>query len=299
MKRLYFIAIFLFFAICFSYYANATTTDFFSQTIQGPMEVEKITANDLGVSDPKILPDSNWYWMKEWWRGVRIFFSLGETSKAQKLLKYSNEKLYEIKVLADKKAKDAVIQKAFEKYIQSIENLKKHLGSMKDKKKVEKIIDAMTQKEFVKNRIFGFLQVKLGNYAIKYKEKSFGVFGKLIGQIDIKAAQKSLTEYVDKNIKLDAKSIKDIQFIDKIKDIYKDKGTQESIGKIKDYAFAKIGENIKNLNKEDLEKTIKEFLGNEATTTPDLNTKSIIERIKEEKIKIEKELQKVSANKKK
>jgi len=281
--------------LCIGYFffgsiAKATTTDFLSQAISGPMEVEKITANDLGVSEPKILPGSSWYWMKEWWRGVRIFTSLGEASKAQKLLKYSNEKLYEIKVLADKKAKDEVVQKAFEKYIQSIEDLKKHLGFMKDKKAVEKIIDTMTQKEFIKNRIFGFLEIKLGDFVLKYKEKSFDVFGNLISKIDIKVAKKSLTEYVDKNIKLDSKSIKDIQFIDKIKELYKNTTTQEIIGNISEYAFSKIGDNIKNINKEELEKTINEFLGNETGTTTDADTKGIIERIKEEKIKIEKEL---------
>lgn len=290
MKKLLIIAIF-FIVICFGSYAKATTTDFLSETISGPMETETITANDLGVDDPKILPDSNFYWMKEWWRGIKTFLTFGEKGKAEKLLKYSNEKLFEIKKLAENNAKDEIIQKAFEKYIQSIEDLKKRLGAMKDKKSAEKIIDSMTQKEFVKNRIFSFLETKLGDYALKYKEKSFEVFGKLISQIDIKATQKSLTEYVDKNIKLDSKSIKDIQFIDKIKGLYENTTTQESIGKISEYAFSKIGENIKNINKEELENTINEFLGNVVTTTPDSNAKGIIERIKEEKIKIEKELQ--------
>lgn len=269
---------------------KATTVNSLFEDIRGLMETEKITANDLDISEPKVLPGSSWYWLKEWWRGIRIFFSLNENSKAKKLLKYSHEKFYEIKKLAENNAKDELIQKAFEKYIQGLENLKKHLGSMKDKKSVEKIIDAMTQKEFVKNRIFGFLEVKLGDYIMKYKEKSFDVFGKLISQLDVKAAQKSLTEYVDKNIKLDSKSIKDIQFIDKIKELSKDTATQETIEKISEYAYSKILEGLKNLNQVEAEKTINEFLGYEATTTSDLNTKSIIERIKEEKLKIEKEL---------
>ena len=290
MKKVFIIVIFFIF-ICFGSYAKATTTDFLSQTISGPMETEKIIAGDLGVSEPKILPNSNFYWIKEWWRGIKTFLIFGEKGKAEKILQYSNEKLYEIKMLTEGKAKDEIIKKAFEKYIQSIEDLKKRLGSMKDKESAEKIIDSMTQKEFVKNRVFSFLEIKLGDYAIKYKEKSFDVFGKLISQIDVKATQKSLTEYVDKNIKLDSKSIKDIQFIDTIKSLYKNTTTRESIGKISEYAFSKIGENIKNIHREELENTINEFLGNEATTTLDENSKGIIERIKEEKLKIEKELQ--------
>ena len=53
------------------------------------------------VTDPGILPDSGFYFMKSWGRNLQLMFAAGETEKAKLMLKYSNEDALALKKLCD------------------------------------------------------------------------------------------------------------------------------------------------------------------------------------------------------
>jgi len=55
-----------------------------------------ISADDLGVSEPTLLPDSSFYFLKEWWRGAKGLFARNPASKAKQELTVANERLAEI-----------------------------------------------------------------------------------------------------------------------------------------------------------------------------------------------------------
>ena|GEM_PF-1595835 len=69
-----------------------------------PSEVTQdimLSAGDLGVSDPTLLPDSSLYFLKEWWRGVKSIFTSGPAGKAKQELMVANERLAEIQKILD------------------------------------------------------------------------------------------------------------------------------------------------------------------------------------------------------
>jgi len=61
-----------------------------------------VEATAIGeVTDPGILPDSGFYFMKSWGRNLQLMFTAGETEKARLMLQYSNEDALALKKLCD------------------------------------------------------------------------------------------------------------------------------------------------------------------------------------------------------
>ena len=65
-------------------------------------EQEEGTISIGEVSDPGILPDSPFYFMKSWGRTIRTFFAFNAQEKARLALRFANEDVLAIKKLCDK-----------------------------------------------------------------------------------------------------------------------------------------------------------------------------------------------------
>jgi hypothetical protein len=64
---------------------------------------EEVSAQDLGISEPKWLPDHPLYFLKNWGRGIQLFFAFNRAKKAELRLKFANEKIIESEKLAELK----------------------------------------------------------------------------------------------------------------------------------------------------------------------------------------------------
>lgn len=106
---------------------------------------EDIQAEDLGIGEPRFLPDSFFYFLKNWARGIRLFFTFDSVAKADLRLKFANERIIEAKKLAEKKAPPEVIRKA-------IENYEEELGKIKER------IDKYVTHQVLHLKIIGSLQ---------------------------------------------------------------------------------------------------------------------------------------------
>lgn len=69
---------------------------------------EQVRAQDLGVGEPNILPDSPFYFFKNIGRGLRSFFTFSPEKKAELKLRFASEKILEAKKLAEKGKFDIV-----------------------------------------------------------------------------------------------------------------------------------------------------------------------------------------------
>jgi hypothetical protein len=79
-----------------------------------------------------ILPTSSFYFLKEWGRGVRMIFTFNPISKAELQLKFSDEKIKELREIVEKDPQnEKVIKKALSNYQKSREKLAKRLASLK------------------------------------------------------------------------------------------------------------------------------------------------------------------------
>ena len=95
---------------------------------------DNITAQDLGINEPKLLPSHPLYFIKNLKRGIWSFFTRDPIKKAELNLKFANERLVEIKkmVASDKSEKSL---QALEKYQKEIERLEKRTERIKPKNK--------------------------------------------------------------------------------------------------------------------------------------------------------------------
>ncbi len=126
---------------------------------------DAITAQDLGVSEPKILPSSFWYFLKDISRGFQATFTFNPIKKAELQLKFSAERILEAQKMAEQNKKPELVEKATEKYYQQIQKIQimaeKIKGTATSSPEVGKFLDKYTQQQILHTRILEKLEQKV------------------------------------------------------------------------------------------------------------------------------------------
>lgn len=124
-----------------------------------------VTAEDLGISEPTILPDSGLYAFKNMWRGVKTAFTFNPVKKAELKLEIANEKLIEAKKIAEKTGSEEFIEKAIENYKEAVETVKEKVENIKEKAqenpRVDKFLDKLADHQIKQTRLLDKLEEKL------------------------------------------------------------------------------------------------------------------------------------------
>jgi hypothetical protein len=61
-----------------------------------------VYAQDEELPDPGITPDSPFYFLDTWGKNISLFFTFGDEAKAEKALRYAEERLSEAQAMASK-----------------------------------------------------------------------------------------------------------------------------------------------------------------------------------------------------
>lgn len=126
---------------------------------------EDIQAQDLGISEPKVLPDSPFYFLKNWARGVQNVLTFNPIKKAELRLKIANEKLMEAKKIIQKTENVELIKKATENYQQETEKIKNQVEKIKEKAKenpeVEKFLDKFVDQQTLHQKLLQKLETQV------------------------------------------------------------------------------------------------------------------------------------------
>lgn len=91
-------------------------------------EETTITAKDLNVSEPTVLPNSPFYFLKEFGREVQMLITMDPAKKAEIKLKVASEKLIEADKLSGNKED---LSNALNNYTNSLNNLKNYAATLK------------------------------------------------------------------------------------------------------------------------------------------------------------------------
>ncbi len=126
---------------------------------------ETITAQDLGVSEPTLLPDSNFYFLKNWGNAIKMVFTFGQVNKAQLNLKIASEKLLEAQKLAGKTSNSKILEKATEFYNKQVEKMEKNIdkfqGTATTSNAISKFLDKYTKQQILHTQILEKLETKV------------------------------------------------------------------------------------------------------------------------------------------
>jgi len=107
---------------------DGTTAEELVTAIDGEVtevtEDETVTAEDLGVSEPTILPDSKFYFLKNWGRAIQTGLTINKAKKAELQVKHASQKLLEAKKLSEKTGNEEIFVTAMGNYETAMETVK-------------------------------------------------------------------------------------------------------------------------------------------------------------------------------
>jgi len=123
---------------------------------------EDVKAEDLEIGEPKILPDSPFYFLKNLGRNIREFFAFNPIVKAQLKERFANEKLIELKNMVEAGKSPEAIEQATENYEKEIEAIKQTVEKIKEKAKdnpqVEKFLDKFAKQQVLHEKLLEKLE---------------------------------------------------------------------------------------------------------------------------------------------
>ena len=125
-------------------------------TLEEVTQDVEITAEDLELEEPTFLPGSPFYFLKEWSRGIRSFFTFSSAKKLELENSYANEKLLELKKLIEENRGEEVIEETVLKYrerIRNLEQIAERVGESEDS-----FLDKYTNQQILHQRILERLE---------------------------------------------------------------------------------------------------------------------------------------------
>lgn len=125
----------------------------FAQEIPELIQDEEVKAEDLGISEAKVLPDNPFYFLKDWARNLRLFFAFNREKKFELKLRIANEKLIEARKLAELKKDPRLLEKNLAEFQKEMENIAKE-----DREVLKKFSDKILHQQLLHQRILQRLE---------------------------------------------------------------------------------------------------------------------------------------------
>ena len=242
---------------------------------------EGVAAEDLEVSEPTLLPDSPFYFLKNWQRGLRSFFTFGAVNKAELKLKFDSEKLLEARKLVEKTKVPEILEKAAENYEKEVNEIKETVDKIKEKAtenlEVGKFLDKFIKQQVLHEKILEKLENQVPEEVFEkikeVRETHLQKFGEVMQKLE--ENKERIQERLEKNLE----ELKGSQF--------KDFKNLEILKKLEEKVPEEAKEAIRNVIENTLEK-MKEKLEEMSTESQEKFENYIekIQGIKENKIEI-------------
>lgn len=188
---------------------------------------ETVTPEELGLKEPNLLPDSKFYFLKNWGRALKSAVTFNPVKKAELKLKFASEKLLEAQKLADKNKRPELLEKAAEKYRAEIEKLKQAADKIKEKAsenpKVGKFLDKFVKQQVLHEKILDKLEEKVPEGALEkiqqVRESHLERFGEVMEKLEDKEQIKARLENNLKQIGgSEFKSFKNMEILKRIEE---------------------------------------------------------------------------------
>ena len=132
--------------------------------VSAALEEEAISAADLGVAEPTVLPTSPFYFLKTFTRAVQNVFTFNPVKKAELELRIADEKLIEAKKLAEASPEHtAALERAIENYQTSADRLESRIERLRDTSanpNVDRLLERIAERTVKHEKLFGELKAK-------------------------------------------------------------------------------------------------------------------------------------------
>ena len=220
--------------------------------VQATVQDEAITAQELDISEPTLLPYSKFYFLKNWKNAIQSVFTFGQVKKAELNLKIASEKLLEARKLAEKTNNPKILNKATELYQNKIEAVQKNIAKFKETATtsvaVSKFLDKFTKQQILQEQILDKLASQVPASALEkiqqVRERQLEQFGQVMQKLEDKDKIKARVEKgLDALKKNDLKPLLNLQIIKKLEDKFPT-STLEQIKQAKTENLQKLNEKL-------------------------------------------------------
>jgi len=220
--------------------------------VQATVQDEAITAQELDISEPTLLPYSKFYFLKNWKNAIQSVFTFGQVKKAELNLKIASEKLLEARKLAEKTNNPKILNKATELYQNKIEAVQKNIAKFKETATtsvaVSKFLDKFTKQQILQEQILDKLASQVPASALEkiqqVRERQLEQFGQVMQKLEDKDKIKARVEKgLDALRENDLKPLLNLQIIKKLEDKFPT-STLEQIKQAKTENLQKLNDKL-------------------------------------------------------
>lgn len=167
---------------------------------------ENIQAEDLDIEEPTLLPDSPFYFLKDWGRGIRSFFAFNPIKKAELKSKFANERLIEVKKMIEEVKDPDIIENSLENYQNEMDKIKEASEKIKEKAeanpKVGAFLDKFIKHQTLHYRILEKLQTQVPTEVFEKieqaRERHLERFGEVMTKLEDR--EDNISERLEKNM---------------------------------------------------------------------------------------------------
>ena len=222
---------------------------------------ENIQAEDLDIEEPSLLPDSSFYFLKNWGRGIQSFFTFNKIKKAELKSKFANEKLIELKKLVELKKKPKIINKAIDNYQDEMDEIKEASEKIKEKAEentdVEKFLNKFIKHEFLHQNLLTKLETQVPAEVFEKikqaRERHLERFAEVMAKLQDKA---NISERLEKNLEeMEGSKYRNFKNLEILKELEGKVPEQarEAIRKAQENALKRLQGDLENMSLEDQE----------------------------------------------
>ncbi len=224
---------------------------------------EKVNPEDLGVGEPTLLPDSPFYFLKNWGRGIRSFFAFDPVKKAELKERFASEKLMELKKLNEQGKNAEIIQRAAKNYREEVERVKEAAERIKERaeesERVGTFLDKFIQHQALHQRILQKLEEQVPPEAFQKikeaRERHIEKFGEVITRLE--ENKEKIRERLEKNLQevkgSKFKNFKNLEILKHLEEKVPEKA-KEAIQKARENILKRLELEIEEMPQEQVEK---------------------------------------------
>ncbi len=162
-----------------------------SQVAQAVLD-DSLKVEDLSIKTPRLLPVSPFYFVKDFSRDIQKFFTFDSVKKAELELRFADERLMEVRILAETRPeKQDALKNALELYQNQTNELKDRLENLASKSKnpnIDKLLEKVTDRAIKHEKLFDELisNTKLSDTAKDKIKATQGVYLDVVSAVSKK-----------------------------------------------------------------------------------------------------------------
>ncbi|HDZ54460.1 MAG TPA: hypothetical protein ENI19_03565 [Candidatus Nealsonbacteria bacterium] len=229
---------------------------------------EDIQPQDLGVGDPRILPDHPLYFLKNWARDIRSLLTFNSVAKSELRSRFANEKLIEVKKMIERKKNPEAIKRATGNYQKEIERVKSETEKIREKAKenpkVDKFLDKFIHQQILHQKLLQKLENQVPEQAFEKIKEAREMHLEKFGDVMLKLEDRrekigeKLTDILEAQKGSQFKHFKNLEILSELEEKVPEEA-KDAIRRAQENSLKRLQGNLEKMSPEDQER-FKEYL---------------------------------------